>query len=293
MGRLSFYLKVEYSIGMKVSQMIRISRPRFWLYELGTFAVGVCIGLSVGGQVNLLFMILFGLLFLFPANFFIYGVNDVFDYETDRLNPKKMGYEDVLPPAVHKKVLNSLFWINVPFVVLGLFIPWKAFISLLLFYFFAFFYSAPPIRAKARPFLDSLFSASHYVVTAVCGYYLVGGSGGIALPVCAGICWAVAMHAYSAVPDIDADRESGIQTIAIALGKKATILLCGFLYVLAGIIVLDSIGYSALVLVVPYVTLMYLSYNASESRLFKLYTYFPYLNAGVGMILFFIFLFRI
>lgn len=278
---------------MNISKIIRISRPRFWLYELGTYALGVCIGLSAGGNMHAIFIILFGVLFLFPANFFIYGVNDVFDYETDRLNPKKMGYEDTLPPAVHKKVLNSVFWINLPFIIIGLFIPWKAFISLLVFYFFAFFYSAPPIRAKARPFFDSLFSASHYVVTAVCGYYLVGAEGGIELPVFAGICWAVAMHAYSAVPDIDADKDSGISTIAIALGKKATIVLCGFLYVLAGLAAFQYVGFVAFLFMVPYVFLMYLSYDAAETKLFRLYTYFPYLNAAIGMILFFIFLFRI
>ncbi len=278
---------------MTLSHIIRISRPRFWLYELGTYALGVCVGLSAGGDMHLWSVLLFGLLFLFPANLFIYGVNDVFDYETDLLNPKKTGYEDVLPPVLHKKVLWSVFWINIPFAVIGLFIPWNAFISLLLFYFFALFYSAPPIRAKARPFFDSLFSASHYVVTAVCGYYLVGAEGGITLPVFAGICWAVAMHAYSAVPDIDADKDSGISTIAIALGKKATIILCGCLYILAGLAVFQYLGFIVFFFMLPYVFLMYLSYNASEAKLFRLYTYFPYLNAGIGMILFFIFLLRV
>lgn len=278
---------------MKLSQIIRISRPRFWLYEFGTYIIGVCIGVSVGGQLNLLWGVLFGLFFLFPANFFIYGVNDVFDYETDRLNPKKTGYEDLLAPSLHKRVLMYIFWANLPFVVLGLFVPWKAFISLCLFYFFALFYSAPPIRAKARPFFDSLFSASHYVVTAVCGYYLVGAEGGVLWPVCAGICWAVAMHAYSAVPDIEADRDAGIHTIAIALGKQKTIVLCGLLYVCAALCVFQYIGYRVFFCVLPYVLLMYYSYDASDKKLFRLYTYFPYVNATIGMILFFIFLLRI
>jgi hypothetical protein len=46
-------------------------------------------------------------------------------------------------------------------------------ISFLAFLFFSSQYSAIPIRAKARPIMDSLFSAGHYVATAVFGYYLI------------------------------------------------------------------------------------------------------------------------
>lgn len=277
---------------MKFSHLFVISRPRFWIYELGSYAVGLCAGIAVGGEWSWIFGLVFGLFFLFPANFLIYGINDVFDYETDILNPKKVGYEGLLKPEVHKKVLWNIFWWNCGFMVLGLFIPLSAFLTLLVFYFFAIFYSAPPIRAKARPFFDSFFSAGHYVATGVFGYFLTGVEGGIALPIFAGMCWAIAMHAYSAVPDIDADKESGISTIAISLGKKATIVLCGFLYVLAGLALFSYFSYIMLVLITPYILLMYLSYRADEKRLFQYYTYFPKLNSVVGMILFFLVLFR-
>lgn len=277
---------------MTLLHIIRISRPRFWIYELGTYALGVCAGLVVGGEWSWVFGLLFGLFFLIPANILIYGINDVFDYETDRLNPKKVEYEDLLDPSLHKKVFSYIFWSNISFVALSLFIPWKAFVALLFFYFFAVGYSTPPIRAKARAFFDSFFSAGHYVVTGIFGYYLTGATGGIWLPLCAGMCWAIAMHAYSAVPDIDADRQSGINTIAISLGKKSTIVLCGVLYVCAGLALVQYFSWVMIVLVLPYIVLMYLSYNANEKQLFKLYTYFPKLNALVGMILFFLVLFR-
>lgn len=236
---------------MNFSRIIRLSRPRFWVYEFGTYALGVCIGVqSGGGEWYTPMIALFALFFLFPANLLIYGINDVFDYETDKLNPKKTGYEDLLVPALHNKVYTLIFLSNVFFVALAFFVPWKATVALGLFYFFAFFYSAPPIRAKARAFLDSFFSAGHYVVTGVFGYFLTGAEGSVVLPVCAGLCWAIAMHAYSAVPDIDADKASGINTIAITLGRHPTIILCGFLYTLAGLAVFPYLSYWALVLVV-------------------------------------------
>lgn len=278
---------------MTFLRMIRLSRPRFWIYEFGTFMLGVLCGVRTLEDLSNPWVIFFGIFFLFPANLLIYGINDIFDYETDRLNPKKTGYEDLLHPKLHSQLFTGIFISNIVFLISGFFIPLQAFYSLLLFYFFAIFYSTPPIRAKARPFFDSLFSASHYVVTGVFGYFLVGGSGSIVLPVLGGLFWAIAMHAYSAVPDIEADQKSGIKTSAIALGKHRTIILCGVLYTLAGIALFPQLSFLGLLLVVPYLALMYLSYGANEKKLFQLYTYFPILNSLVGMILFFTMLFTL
>lgn len=274
--------------GMNILRILNISRPRFWIYEFGTYLLGVFAGISYLEQPNYFYIIIFGLFFIFPANLLIYGVNDIFDYETDRLNPKKTGYEDLLDPSLHKKVFFYIFVTNIPFLILSFFVSGKAFVALLLFYFFAIFYSALPIRAKIRPFFDSFFSASHYVVTGVFGYFLVGGEGSIVLPVLAGISWAMAMHAYSAVPDIFADRESGIQTIATKLEKQKTILLCALLYLLSALLVLPYVSYVGLILAVPYLFLMFKSYKAEDAQLFRYYKYFPKLNSLVGMIIFFI-----
>lgn len=278
---------------MKISKILNISRPRFWIYEFGTYLLGVFAGMSALEQPNYFYILIFGLFFIFPANLLIYGINDIFDYETDRLNPKKTGYEDLLNPSLHKKVFFYIFITNLPFFILSFFVSVKAFVALILFYFFATFYSAPPIRAKVRPVLDSFFSASHYVVTGVFGYFLVGGEGSIVLPVISGICWAMAMHAYSAVPDIFADRESGIETIATKLEKKKTIILCAALYLLSGILVLPYISYLGVVLSLPYIFLMFKSYDAGEAKLFELYKHFPKLNSLVGMIIFFVIALRV
>ncbi|MEY4602463.1 MAG: hypothetical protein RL292_404 [Candidatus Parcubacteria bacterium] len=278
---------------MKFSRAVNLSRPRFWIYELGTYALGVCAGVVGGGDGYSVSVFLYGLFFLFPANLLIYGINDVFDYETDILNPKKTGYEDVLAPSLHTSVYKYILLTNSVFVILALFIPLKAFGALCLFYFFAFFYSAPPIRAKARPLLDSLFSAGHYVVTGVFGFYITTAEHVNLFFVCAGMCWAVAMHAYSAVPDINADKLSNLETIATRLGKHKTIVLCALLYILAAICVFPYFSYAVFLLALPYAALMYVSYNANEEKLFRVYTYFPKINTLVGMALFFLVLFKI
>ncbi len=79
---------------MKLSRVLRISRPRFWIYELGPYMIGVLGAILTSQQsretINLWRVFLFGFYFLIPANIWIYGINDIYDYETDKLNPKKV-----------------------------------------------------------------------------------------------------------------------------------------------------------------------------------------------------------
>lgn len=44
------------------------------------------------------------------------------------------------------------------------------------------------------------------------------------------------MHAYSAIPDIQADQKAGIATVATVLGARWTSRYCIFLYVASGIL---------------------------------------------------------
>jgi 4-hydroxybenzoate polyprenyltransferase len=185
-------------------------------------------------------------------------------------------------------VIRLIALTTIPFALVALFLPIPALVAFIAFALFALFYSMPPVRAKVRPGLDSVFSAGHYIATAVFGYYLAGGSGEIWLPVVAGMLWAMAMHAYSAVPDIAADAAAGLATVATALGKVPTILACGFSYLGAATIAALFLGPFMFILLVPYVLLMVLSLPADEQRLFKLYTYFPMLNTITGTALFFL-----
>ncbi len=277
---------------MKISRILKISRPRFWLYEAGTFTLGVLAGW--GTDSSLLLTILFGFYFLIPANILIYGINDVFDYDTDILNPKKVAYEALVPPVEHRSVYTWTALTTIPFLIALLFIPLKAVMCFCLFLFYAIFYSAKPIRAKARPVFDSLFSSGHYVATGVFGYYLVGG---VELPfvgILAGTAWAVAMHAYSAVPDIQADTDARLTTIATFLGKQYTLLLCAILYLFSGIVAFSVVPVLSIIATTTYLFLVFLSHRAkTPERLFTLYTYFPYINALIGMAVFFSLLFEV
>lgn len=270
---------------MTLKALLRLSRPRFWLYEAGTFAVGVAAALARGGGSWDALVLVWFVYFLVPANLLIYGVNDVFDYETDRRNPKKQGYEALLDPKLHRKVLLLATAGTAVFVPLLLLAPASALLPFVVFLLCAVCYSAPPVRAKARPVLDSVVSAGHYVATGWFAYVLAGGSGTPWEVLLAGMCWAMAMHAYSAVPDIRADRESGLATVATWLGARRTLYVCAALYAASAALVAPHIGsVAAAILLLPYLAFIVASLPVAEweTALMARYRLFPYCNALVG-----------
>jgi 4-hydroxybenzoate polyprenyltransferase len=165
-------------------------------------------------------------------------------------------------------------------------------ISLAIFWFLGIQYSAKPIRAKAIPFIDMLFNAL-YVMPGVVGYMyfstLVEVGPHFYYAVAAGILWCMAMHAYSAVPDISADKQAGIRTTATVLGKKYTLLLCTCLYLVSTLLAASILGGYALLGGAVYIGMMLYSLieQTNETKLFRLYTWFPYVNMIMGAGLFF------
>lgn len=281
---------------MKLRRLLKISRPRFWIYELGPYLIGIVAASAGNIEIWYSFPILiFFIFFTYSANIYIYGINDIYDYETDKLNPKKVSYESLVLPNERKELAVHITITSLPFLVYAfLTMSTGTFYALLAFFFFAGFYSAEPVRAKARPFLDSIFSAGHYIATGAFSYLLCSDLlftpvdiRTFTMSLIAGMLWAMAMHAYSAVPDIKADRDAALSTIANTLGKQKTILLCTLLYTLSGLLSYPFLGVVSIALSAIYIFFMILSLRADENNLFKLYTYFPTINTVSGMTIFF------
>ena len=267
-----------------LKRIIKISRLRFWPYVLGPYVIGV---VAAGSSSNWLLIVLVGLYFSLPANLLIYGVNDMFDYETDKNNPKKTSYEELVTPKDQKNLWRWIGLTNAPFLILLPFIGRQALWGVAGFLFFSYFYSAPPIRAKIRPLVDSMFNVL-YVFPAVVGYGLISGQFPNPLLFVAALLWCMAMHAYSAVPDIEADKKANISTIATKLGRQGTLIFCLVCYLLSAVLSWSVLGYFSFVAGLLYVGLMLISLNTqNRQQLFKMYTYFPYINILVGAGLFF------
>ena len=256
----------------------------------GPYIVGLIAGTPNPHALLSPLVIAFGVFFLFPANLLIYGVNDVFDYQTDIRNAKKEKYETLLHPAERPTLWRVVGWSCLPFLLLLPFSSTRCVAAMFGFLFFSLFYSAPPIRAKAQPILDSVFNVL-YVFPGAFGYFLAGGANfsasTFALLFGGAWLWAMAMHAYSAVPDISADEQAGIKTVATFFGFRGTLIFCLFLYALAAILAFRVLDFVAVALGIIYVALMLISLRQkTENELLRVYKWFPIVNTLCGFVLF-------
>lgn len=269
---------------MNVVQLLKTSRPRFWFYLLGPYVIGII----AAGQINTFRwpLLLWGLFFTLPANLFLYGINDVFDWETDKLNAKKTGYELLVTPKDRRQLSILIILFLIPSIWLCAYSNLQVTIAFIGFLFLGFFYSAPPIRAKTKPFLDAFFNIL-YLSPAFVGYFLTGGDIFNWHIIIAGCLWTMAMHAYSAIPDIQPDQDAKINTIATYLGKNRTLMFCTICYLASALLAGSQIGTTAYVLGLVYLIMMRISFQQKSTEgLFKIYRYFPLVNLISGFTLF-------
>ena len=266
--------------------ILKVSSPRFWIYLLGPYLVGLVAAVSLREELLNWQFVVFALYFTLPANLLVYGINDICDYETDKRNPKKVDYEALVTPERRTTLLLAISLLNLPFIAGLIYVPLVAINTLIAFLLLSIFYSAWPIRAKAKPFLDSAFNIL-YIMPGVFGYAMIASE----LPpwqiTAAGGLWTAAMHAYSAVPDIEVDREAGLSTIATVLGANITVALCAVLYLSSAFLSAEFLGFIAIPLGFAYLLLMLASFwSIRQGRIFKLYRAFPLINMTAGFLIF-------
>jgi len=249
-----------------IGSIVKASRPISWVNTAYPFAAAY---LMVTHRIDAVFIV-GTLFFLIPYNLLMYGVNDVFDYESDLANPRKGGIEgDVIRDRerarrIHRSILIASAVLVIPPMLWLLFQgggPSAA--TLLLVVFGVIAYSAPELRFKERPFVDSLTSALHFTGPLLYGLVLTGAqlTDESVWPVWAAfIAWGMASHAFGAVQDVRADREGGIGSIATVMGARTTVWFALAMYVLAAALLLFLPWPGILAAVLP------LAYAASVAR---------------------------
>ena len=244
----------------RVATVVASSRPLSWVNTAFPFGAAYLLfdgGLDVAFWVGCLW-------FLVPYNLLMYGLNDVFDYESDLRNPRKGGVEGVvLDRSLHRVTLWSAILVNIPFVVALLILgSGLSAVVLLVSVCAVVAYSAPVLRFKERPFLDSLTSSTHFVSPAVFGLALAAARGGqttleteVVAALVGFFLWGIGSHAFGAVQDVRADREAAIGSIGTVMGARVTTWFALGAYVAAGVVLLAT-GWPAMLsaaLVLPYV----------------------------------------
>ncbi|PSQ39835.1 lycopene elongase [Halobacteriales archaeon QS_9_68_42] len=260
--------------------VLRMSRPRFWPYLAGPVVVGVAYAAASTAELFAPLAVALFVYFLLPANVFLYGVNDVFDADVDAKNPKKEEREvryqgDRLVPAL----VVATGALGLAFLPL---LPAGGVVAMVAFLLLAAEYSAPPLRFKTTPVLDSV-SNGLYVLPGVVAYAAVAGSVPPLAAVAGGWLWAMGMHTFSAIPDIEPDRRAGIRTTATALGERRTYAYCATCWLAAAAVF--GLIHPFFAAVLGGYPLFVAGIVAAGVNVDRAYWWFPAINTVAGMTL--------
>ncbi len=265
-----------------VGYLFWLSRPRFWFYLAGPVIVGVVYGAGSTGEFFTPLSVALFLYFLLPANVFLYGVNDIFDAEIDQENPKKAtegpevrfdGQGAVVGAVVLSAALAAAF---VPVL------PTAGTVALGGFLFLGTVYSAPPLRLKTTPLLDSIANGL-YIMPGLVAYSAVAGALPPALMIAGGWLWTMGMHTFSAIPDIEPDSAAGIQTTATVLGEERTYWYCAGCWLLAaGVVGVVHPFFAAIFVIYPVFVAGVVLASIDPTRA---YWWFPLINVLAGTVL--------
>ncbi len=212
-----------------LARLVHVSRPVLWVNTIGPTVIGVWL---IGDlwRWDAVALLLWATL---PFNLLIYGVNDIFDQETDAQNTRKGGLEGArILASETRTIVVAILVTNAPFLVyFAATMPLEALAWVVAYIAIFVFYSAPPLRFKARPIVDSLSNAAYAFPLIVVPLALKESpmwAAAIGL-----MAWSVAKHAYDAVQDIDEDRSASITTTAVQFGVRGTVAWSGAWWVLS------------------------------------------------------------
>ena len=267
--------------------MFKISRFRFWIYTGGTFVVGYALAVNTIGDFFRFDYYIYLLYFFFFANVFIYGVNDYWDGETDKNNPKKDEKEHRLTNSEKRNLLRVIYLVVGISLILLFFQTNLERIIFSIFLLLSYFYSSPPLRFKERPFLD--FSSNYlYIMPGIFAYSMLSNYLPSLIVLTGAYFHISAMHIFSAIPDIEYDRAAGIKTTPVFIGEKYALILTLIFWLILAVIVIKLANFRLLsFLVFLYPLFPFLLLIKGSLDINKLYWYLPYVNTGLGGLLFF------
>lgn len=230
----------------KILKLIVVaSRPIFWLASCFLFLIGFFYG--SGSFDYAVFLQLFG--FSFPGCFAIFAINDIFDYPSDFINPRKQNknsfnqtLETKYHPLFFKLALFGAFFL----ILTSLFVqnP-ENFFLIVLILFLGFAYSIPPLRFKTRPFLEILTNVLGLILVFVIGYSHTNSVlqlfKSFELKIWLTMIFSlIGTTVFAFLADYEADKKVGDYNLIIFLGKKKSLFLLNLMYFLCIFLLLNK-----------------------------------------------------
>jgi 4-hydroxybenzoate polyprenyltransferase len=213
---------------------LSVSRPLLYPLIPILFLLGYQAGGGVVADLRPL-DILFVLALTWPVAMILYGINDVYDYDTDSRNKNRRHIDGaIVAPLEARQVWRGVSVAMLLLMSVGVLAHgWFGALFATSILIASISYSVPPLRIKTRAGLDVIFSGCLYVTVMYSAGYAVAYPDSwppaeawlLAL-------FAVAFHALGTLRDYTADQVTNNATFAVVYGPRATALLVTALSVL-------------------------------------------------------------
>jgi 4-hydroxybenzoate polyprenyltransferase len=139
------------------------------------------------------------------------------------------------------------------------------------------------LRFKAKPFID--FSSNIlYALPGIFGYYQISGDLPPFLIFFALFLWTGAMHLFSAIPDIESDKQANVITTAVFIGRTLSLWICflfWFIFIYIAVIIFGAftpISYIAFLYPLMPLVLLF----GKNLDIDRIYWFYPYINGLLG-----------
>jgi 4-hydroxybenzoate polyprenyltransferase len=204
----------------KLLFLVQVSRPIIWpvlplVYALGLNAAHAPFSVAAIIQIVLLTL---------PMNLVGCGLNDIYDYESDRRSPRRRAVWGAVVRNEDRPVVYRAALVMMPHIVLGACLTrnWDNIVATIALLLVAWLYSVPPLRLKERPPLDSLANGlGYFLLPFTMGYSLNADPRTMPLKYYLLALCVCGVHALATTADLDADRAAGHRTMAVAFGRRA------------------------------------------------------------------------
>jgi 4-hydroxybenzoate polyprenyltransferase len=199
--------------------LIQVSRPIVWPVLPLVYALGMNASRAEWSAAAILQM----LTLTFPMNLFGCGLNDIYDYESDRRSPRRRAVWGAVVSADERPFVLNACVAMIPLIFLVACATRNrenlvATISLLVM---AWIYSVPPYRLKERPPLDSLANGiGYFLLPLVMGFSLNADPREMPLRYYLLALCVAGVHSLATAADYEADKAAGHRTLAVVFGRR-------------------------------------------------------------------------
>lgn len=259
-GRLTFNRLRSYGF------LLNLSRPLGWVIAPLVFVFG----LYFSGAGITYIAVLQILLLSIPYCVILYGINDIYDYDSDKLNPRKKH----LRLTERDKELVKRFSIYISGVLLlssALSSNPQNIVFMILLIALSYSYSAPPVRFKERPPLDSISNGALFFVVFGLGYSYGGDVWTIPLKIYLVAMCVMGIHSFGSVMDYSTDKKAGHRTFAVIFGKRLASLFAFAVFISA--ILFSNIETAAIIYYFIYCSVLLLISVVIPSEKLALYLF--------------------